>query len=59
MTCSHCVSSVESVLGRLPGVMRASVSLVTSLAEVIYNGNTTGGLFCMDRGAGGGKTALL
>lgn len=42
MTCGSCSSSVESALKQLPGVQQASVSLITGLAEVTYNGNTTG-----------------
>uniref|UniRef100_A0A7S3QPV9 HMA domain-containing protein n=1 Tax=Dunaliella tertiolecta TaxID=3047 RepID=A0A7S3QPV9_DUNTE len=42
MTCGACVSSVESAVQRLPGVLRVSVNLMGGTAEVCYNGNTTG-----------------
>eukprot|EP00983_Pelagomonas_calceolata_P101133 1158659-Pelagomonas_calceolata.AAC.4 len=41
MTCGACVSSVESAVQRLPGVLRVSVNLMGGTAEVCYNGNTT------------------
>ena len=34
MTCASCVSRVERALGRLPGVMQASVNLATETARV-------------------------
>ncbi|KAF5841526.1 hypothetical protein DUNSADRAFT_12454 [Dunaliella salina] len=42
MTCAACLSSVESAVRRLPGVLRVSASLMGGTAEVCYNGNTTG-----------------
>ncbi|XP_073001418.1 cation-transporting ATPase HMA5-like [Typha latifolia] len=37
MTCAACVSSVEGILRKLPGVKRAVVALATSLGEVEYD----------------------
>ncbi|XP_078428672.1 copper-exporting ATPase / responsive-to-antagonist 1 / copper-transporting ATPase (RAN1) [Wolffia australiana] len=37
MTCTACVSSVEGILKKLPGVTRAVVALATSLGEVEYD----------------------
>lgn len=37
MTCMGCVSSVKRVLGALPGVSQAEVSLDKAQAEVTYD----------------------
>ncbi|XP_020103121.1 copper-transporting ATPase RAN1 [Ananas comosus] len=37
MTCAACVSSVEGILKKLPGVKRAVVALTTALGEVEYD----------------------
>ncbi|WOL16489.1 copper-transporting ATPase RAN1 [Canna indica] len=37
MTCSACVSSIEGILTKLPGVKRAVVALTTSSGEVEYD----------------------
>ncbi len=44
MTCGSCANNVERALLRVPGVSQASVSYVTSSAEVMYNSSGTGGL---------------
>ncbi len=42
MTCMGCVSSVKRVLGSIPGVGSAEVSLEKAQAEVTYNPDKTG-----------------
>ncbi|KAH8945507.1 hypothetical protein BDL97_12G043100 [Sphagnum fallax] len=37
MTCAACVTSIETVLRRLPGVSRASVALTTEMGEVEFD----------------------
>ncbi len=38
MTCASCSRAVETALGRVPGVSRASVNLATEKASVTFNG---------------------
>lgn len=42
MTCMGCVSSVKRVLGSIPGVGQAEVSLDKAQAEVSYDPGKTG-----------------
>jgi len=42
MTCMGCVSSVKRVLGAVPGVGSAEVSLEKAQAEVTYDPGKTG-----------------
>lgn len=42
MTCGNCSASAEQVLRALPGVHSASVSILSNLAEVVYDPNVTG-----------------
>jgi len=42
MTCASCVGRVEKALGRVPGVLSASVNLATETAEVTWAGRTAG-----------------
>ncbi len=42
MTCASCVSRVEKVLARAPGVLQASVNLVDETADVTYFRGATG-----------------
>lgn len=44
MTCGNCAGNVERALRQVAGVSEASVSYVTSLAEVMYNSSDTGAL---------------
>ncbi|GAA6063279.1 hypothetical protein JCM10212_004661 [Sporobolomyces blumeae] len=43
MTCGSCVSSIESALKAHPGVLKATVSLATERATIIYDPNLIGG----------------
>jgi copper chaperone len=42
MTCMGCVSGVKRVLGSIPGVSQAEVSLDKAQAEVTYDPGKTG-----------------
>ena len=42
MTCTGCVNSVARVLGALPGVAQADVSLTKARAKVTYDPAKTG-----------------
>jgi len=37
MMCAHCAKRVETVLGRLPGVTRATVTLEKKQVAVVYD----------------------
>jgi len=37
MMCAHCAKRVETVLGRLPGVARATVTLEKKQVAVVYD----------------------
>jgi P-type Cu+ transporter len=58
MTCASCVSRVEKVLSRVPGVTNASVNLATERAQVTGSGTDLAALIKAVEKAGYGATEI-